>query len=138
MDGRNTFGCFVNSKIFHPKAPGLGQASVYAEYVPNHFLTIGSTSETGSFFLVIFTPIKTTYTYALQDTSIAKSYYVDKNASICTYEDYNVLQGEIIISRFDLEKRIVSGTFDFTTYNPACGDTIKVTDGRFDIGELTY
>lgn len=137
MEGKNTFGCLVNGKVWHPEAPALGQLPVYADHTTSNFLTIGSTSETASFYFIVPSPINLYYAYSLQDTSIARAYYVDKRTSICIYEDYHVLDGEIVHSKFDLQNNIVSGTFKFTTYNSACGDTIRITDGRFDIGELT-
>ncbi len=41
--------------------------------------------------------------------------------------------GKLIISRFDQSAKIVSGTFNCTIYQFGCGDTLKITDGRFDV-----
>ena len=41
-------------------------------------------------------------------------------------------RGTLSISKFDLSSQIVSGIFEFTLAKPNC-DTIKVTDGRFDV-----
>ena len=50
----------------------------------------------------------------------------------CRYEPENTLSGTLTITYFDEEEYIVSGTFEFTTATEGC-DTIRVTDGRFDI-----
>ncbi len=37
------------------------------------------------------------------------------------------------IIHFDMDKRIMSGTFEFRTISMECRDTVLITDGRFDI-----
>ena len=41
--------------------------------------------------------------------------------------------GNLSISRFDQISKIISGTFNCTIFQPLCGDTLKITDGRFDL-----
>lgn len=54
-----------------------------------------------------------------------------------TWEDtYAQYEGEWELLRRDTVNRIFSGTFEFTTYftsGNTCGDTVRVTHGRFDI-----
>ena len=40
--------------------------------------------------------------------------------------------GELIITKLDKNAGIISGTFNATLYKPGC-DTLKITDGRFDM-----
>ncbi len=51
------------------------------------------------------------------------------------YDHFNdssvVYYGLIHTTKFDLQKGIISGTFEFTLVKPGC-DTLKVTNGRFD------
>ena len=42
-------------------------------------------------------------------------------------------KGSILINRLDRTNGIISGTFECTLFNPSCGDTIKITKGRFDL-----
>ncbi len=63
---------------------------------------------------------------------------IERNKVLCTYEDYNVMTGTLTLTKFDSQKSILSGVFQFRTYNPACGDTIIIADGRFDIAEITW
>jgi hypothetical protein len=139
MEGKNTFGCLVNGKIWLPKTQRLGQPSAHADYTSGNFLSFGASNEDSELYFIIYNPISVNNKYFLTDTARARAFYgTGKDISHCVYEDYNVVNGFLVFKKFDIQNGIVSGTFEFTTYNPDCGDTIKVTDGRFDIGDLTY
>ena len=62
-------------------------------------------------------------------------FFISKN---CDYRIDNLIDGWIEISKYDINKSIVSATFEFTAYNSNCADTLKVTEGRFDIGEIIF
>ena len=34
---------------------------------------------------------------------------------------------------FNRSQRVIAGTFEATLFNPACGDNIRITKGRFDM-----
>lgn len=40
------------------------------------------------------------------------------------------------ITRFDLENRIISGTFEYDLFNRENGQKIKITEGRFDLSDV--
>ncbi len=60
------------------------------------------------------------------------------------FRDYNGINGcqkyelddtktnQVEITFLDQQKRIAAGKFEMTVYNQ-CGDTLKITDGRFDV-----
>jgi hypothetical protein len=48
------------------------------------------------------------------------------------YETNNAVTGQLIITKFDAIKQIVSGTFYFDAINDK-GDIMKITNGRFDM-----
>jgi hypothetical protein len=50
----------------------------------------------------------------------------------CDYEATRLVRGQITLTRFDEVARIASGRFACTLYKPGC-DTLRVTDGRFDV-----
>ncbi len=54
------------------------------------------------------------------------------DTSLDDYFTYARSSGELTITRFDEVNQIVSGTFSFNAVNEI-GDTVKVTDGRFDM-----
>lgn len=43
---------------------------------------------------------------------------------------------KVEITRFDLENRIISGTFEYDLYNKENGQKIKITEGRFDLSDV--
>ena len=49
------------------------------------------------------------------------------------YTTDSVVTGEMTITHFDQQKQIVSGTFSFDAVEITIGDTVHVTDGRFDM-----
>jgi hypothetical protein len=55
----------------------------------------------------------------------------------CIYDGFfdtlTYASGQLNISKFDKNNRIISGTFFATLFKPNCGDTIKITEGRFDM-----
>lgn len=53
-----------------------------------------------------------------------------------SYEEYTdnvTYKGEFTITKLDLEKQIIAGTFWFDVKDPKTGETRKVRDGRFDV-----
>ena len=52
--------------------------------------------------------------------------------STIVYND-NMITGQLTITHFDQQKQIVSGTFYFDAVETTKGDTVHVTDGRFDM-----
>lgn len=55
----------------------------------------------------------------------------------CSYDGFNdaliYKTGQLSLSKYDKVNRIISGTFKATFFKSGCGDTIKITNGRFDM-----
>ncbi len=68
---------------------------------------------------------------SLKKSSHVYAIYNDLNKN-CSYRTDTINNGKLTITHFDSAKRIVSGRFHFTVAKKGC-DTIKVTEGRFDI-----
>ncbi|MBY0477021.1 MAG: hypothetical protein K2Q24_05205 [Chitinophagaceae bacterium] len=138
--GAFTFGCLVNGKVWVPKGllfsnkltitydPGWrgGSLVITARRKDNlidQSIAISSDNlqSTGIYSLII------------KDTSLA---YFDDVITGCVYYSYRdlttPLNGSLTITKFDLNKNIISGTFFFKLAKPGC-DTITVSDGRFDL-----
>ena len=49
------------------------------------------------------------------------------------YATDSAVTGQVTITHFDQQKQIVSGTFYFDAVETTTGDTVHVTDGRFDM-----
>ena len=51
----------------------------------------------------------------------------------CFYSRNFANTGRIELVTFDGVRRIAAGRFAFTLSDPGCGDTLRVTNGRFDV-----
>jgi hypothetical protein len=66
--------------------------------------------------------------------TIAQGSYSDKDFCDRIHFDTAVFRsGSLKVAKFDMVNRIFAGTFSITLFNSACGDTIKITQGRFDM-----
>ncbi|MGN6196502.1 MAG: hypothetical protein ACTHOB_16300 [Ginsengibacter sp.] len=144
--GANTFGCLVNGKVFLPKGNSLtpklkcAYQFLNTDYSKGYFfqLSAGDLSNSNDITGVgIYTDSLaiTTGNYNLDDNKKGSAYglYIiinsQENENLYTQSS---LPGQLTITKFDEANQIVAGTFWFTTINTN-GDTIKVTDGRFDM-----
>jgi hypothetical protein len=64
--------------------------------------------------------------------SSARAFFENEKNDNCDYISENCFKGNIILSKIDRINYIVSGIFEFSTVVTGC-DTLKVTNGRFDI-----
>jgi hypothetical protein len=139
--GAMTFGCKVNGKVFVPK-DGRGKPGLFVQYV-----NLG-TGPGGGWFLNISainwmpsTPegvnINTdslivsegvTYSLKYRKKGFVGAFY--ENGPQYDAKDNS---GELKVKKFDNVNRIISGTFFFTGTDNSNGQTVSITDGRFDI-----
>ena len=135
--GANTFGCLLNGQVWIPK-DNYGQATFKLDVDP--------TFQNGAF------GVRAIRYYSGQNfqsvsfgsdsckTSGGYSFTVNRNRA--GYADYGIplvlssgdlgviCIGNFTITRYDVQNRIFSGTFEFTLSKGT--DTIKITQGRFD------
>ncbi|GAA0188647.1 hypothetical protein GCM10009122_47630 [Fulvivirga kasyanovii] len=107
-------------------------------YLTDDFLSILGSNDNSGIGLAIndSTGIEANKFYAFTNEPIYYgTYYKRENGARCDYDFPNIISGKMLITRLDDE--FISGTFEFTSYNSDCGDTIKVTEGRFHINEIT-
>ena len=150
--GENTFGCYINDDLFIPKGGIYYRAIDYPTYFnENGFLGIRVLNQK-DFDGWVRIHIVTDGIFDIGDYSINPNalntpppclerrvdtiisgdetyatipYYVDTTKS-------NLVK----ISRLDLTAGIVSGEFEFTATSAYYNDTIKVTQGRFDLNSV--
>lgn len=132
--GKNTFGCLVNGKAWVTKT-SIDAVAFYQEGTFSIGADISSPGQSIGLSIVELG----TYTFQegnfdLTNIPNAAAEFTSQNSIICFYEMENTLNGQLTLTRVDRSNLIVSGLFEFTTVVSEC-DTIKVTDGRFD---LTY
>jgi hypothetical protein len=144
--GANTFGCLVNGEVFLPKGPSLSPILQCAyqylntDYSKGYFFQLSASHKYNTndvSGIGIFTdslPIVQGI-YTLGDNKKGNVYALylryKETANINLYTKTN-LPGQLTITKFDELNQIVSGTFFFTVIDNS-GDTIKVSDGRFDM-----
>ncbi len=144
--GANTFGCLVDGKAWLPngRKPQNGgpNIQVYVDptlqggrfaitghqyNIPGSDVSIGCSNCTNSGF------------YDLNNNINGASYYKTILGSmpceLSSSDNGTYKSGFLNISKYDLTTGIFSGTFEFKLYNSQslCGDTIRITNGRFDV-----
>jgi hypothetical protein len=142
--GANTFGCLVDGKVFLPKGAPFGGPILQCAY---QYLDNGSSK--GFYF-----QLSASHRYSTQNIkSIAlgtenlklkegafvledafqdgKAFGLFSESGKGNYTQ-KYLPGLLTITKFDEINQIVSGTFWFSVV-VSPGDTIQITDGRFDM-----
>jgi hypothetical protein len=142
--GANTFGCLAQGIALTPKnGPSVpGGLDLQCSYSSN-YLSIRAAADPGNGWLTQITivtntmPVSEGGSYALQDIAAGKGFGIDDQSydngiSGMTYETRKPSTGVLAITKLDPVKHIVSGTFHFNAVDDFA-DTIKITDGRFDL-----
>ncbi len=141
QSGKNTFGCYVDGKIFWGgSVPSIVTPPLYAEYDKHSgILSIAAKGKIDNTFAGIMTlrvlnPITDT-TLAMESAIYDTS---ENNDSCVVYRTFN--NGEIYITKLDTINEIISGRFSFigTCLKGQENGTdstisVSVTEGRFDI-----
>lgn len=142
--GANTFGCLVDGKAWLPNGskPQTGgpNIQVYVDptfqggafYITGHQynnfqsqVTFGSGGCTGGGLFDIALP--------LQAVSYTRFLNTVNTCEFSSSNSGSFRRGFFNISRYDLTNGIFSGTFELTIKSQSCGDTIRITNGRFDV-----
>ena len=139
--GANTAGCLVNGKALVPGGQGLNTGSVlkaqyrYSGDNDSVFgLAIRNRTSGGSkmmFLQVRNQKLVEGGVYELNSFD-SKSFGSYNDLHMGGYVTSDEIRGELIISRIDMEKRIVSGTFWFDAVDDH-GELVEIRNGRFDV-----
>ncbi len=135
--GANVFACRINginqtakNSIYSIGAwmsPNDDTLNVFSRITGNYFqsFTLGSIVKSRAInqSYSFENPAQTSFYYATDSTCIGVSSRV--------VEIFKA-KGTIVYSKIDATNKIISGTFNCTLLVPGC-DSIRVTDGRFDI-----
>ncbi|MBZ9631725.1 hypothetical protein LB465_13125 [Salegentibacter sp. LM13S] len=134
--GEGTFGCLVNGKAFVEKN---NYFNCYYQFVDDGFyFSLSAEDENQIISQIIIGSVKSKIEegekYNLSENSEGNHY---GECSVNLNEHYDVTTksggfGFLEITKFDEEKRIVSGIFEFDIINPETGEIIKIREGRFD------
>jgi hypothetical protein len=142
--GANTFGCLVDGVAWLPNGSkpqnGGSNIQVYVDptFQGGRFSIIGHQYNNFQSKVSFGSANCTTGGYfdlSLPLNGIDYNRFLN-NVNTCEFSSFNsgsYRRGFFNISRYDLANGIFSGTFDFTIKSQACGDTIRITSGRFDV-----
>ena len=142
--GANTFGCLVNGKAWVPKKGGLFTDPLVegAFYRVDRQLNLwvqATNTDGSSIDLWVENPLKTggyslQYTTGIYPTVYSPRSYGLYYQSDGTYMTTTQHTGKVVITRTDTIRGVISGTFEFTGHSAKTGQTISITQGRFDVG----
>ncbi|WP_025761424.1 hypothetical protein [Dyadobacter tibetensis] len=160
QEGKNTFGCKVDGRIWEPKGSfstpafdlsydptwngGTMSIKAYRSFKENpdinivtkEFISIslGEVSKPGQYsFNTQDSLALGNYTMAVQDQT-----GITEITKVCYYDAAeDSRSGMLNITKLDMGRGIISGTFEFTLTkkNPIteCNPVLKITEGRFDL-----
>lgn len=127
--GANTFGCYVNGKLFVVKSR---LAATY--FKSSNSFSVGGYSADGSDIGIYVMNVEENTPIVISVASYAEF----KNRNRVCPQFYGRDNGEVILTRFDTINNIVSGRFHFQSQCAGVSDeiigdsTVFITNGRFD------
>ena len=130
--GSRLFTCNVNGEAFKSRNDDWKGKAMYSG-ITNDTLgvsgiyNVGDRSESVGFRIENFSGEGT---YILNTNKDNYGRYNLNDLSTFTNANY---RGEVTITHYFPEKRIVAGTFSFTTIDPATGKIFQITNGQFDM-----
>ena len=144
--GANTFGCLVNGDAYLPngRKPQNGGPNIVAYVDPTFqggaFYITGHKYNTPDSYISFGSGMFTVRgIYSLSNgfntSSYKKTNLGSLSCELSSNDNGTYKLGSFNITRYDRAGGIFSGTFEFTLFNAnsSCGDTIKITNGRFDV-----
>lgn len=140
MEGKNTLGFLLDGKVWVPyqENPGLFTPTLEAVLDRNTFRMVArqkrKNQQSYQSSSLIINNINIGK-FQIPPPPFSGYIFTDQNKEGygCNYFKCNPEDTEINIINFDREIRIVSGTFFYKNATNSCGDTIQITDGRFDV-----
>ncbi|WP_289023772.1 hypothetical protein [uncultured Salegentibacter sp.] len=138
--GEQTFGCLIDGEPFISDNFGRGRPSAFYQYIDGKYtFNIGAYKSSDSTLNVaiagrnieglqesIFRLIEE------EDENIFGKLIISKGGIQLNSSSLTENPGELIITNFDPDNFILSGTFEFTVLDEE-GNEIEITDGRFDV-----
>ena len=141
QEGKNTFGCLVDGKVFTPKKRFNSYNNLRANYstIDRGTFNISAPRSDGVngelvFFRSKGLMLSEGQTYKLGGDGIKgvifASYMKTVNFNSTSYNSKDDIFGEIIITK--LTSKIISGTFSFDAISSG-GEKVEIREGRFDL-----
>jgi hypothetical protein len=131
--GANIFACKVNGQnwISGKSSPDLGVS------ITSDTLAIKGTYHSigvETIYLLIKENLQQDVAYDVNiNNSITYTTTRLCNSGTINFYNYHSNEGQVKLSKLDRTNKIISGTFFFNIIRQNCGDTLRFTNGRFDI-----
>jgi hypothetical protein len=131
QEGKSTMGFLLNGQVWRNQGYNGGKNLTASYYQRALFISAFKTTNTLSqgMGMHIYRGFKGVGVYNLTTDSTDVTFSGSTN---CSYDNLDYTKGTLEITRFDTVNYIVSGRFSFTLAKLGC-DTVRITDGRFDI-----
>lgn len=147
QSGAGTFGCLVNGKAYII----TNAISTSGEWISPTRLSVGTSlylngdrsADFRSITMLLNGQLSTqpasvfsivpAANPAVAFTTGLNQFYTFSGSPTCVYSGQQVKTGKVELVRFDGAARIAAGRFAFTLYEPGGCDTLRVTNGRFDV-----
>jgi hypothetical protein len=144
QEGKRTFGCLVDGKAWTPKAGIIPPAiSVsYDEISGSMFLqarrNLGNDQRQyfsihGIFKSPEIVNLPIGYSNWSDTSSVCSVIHLLDPLTGMGLKKYSNTNGTLIITKVDRATGIIAGTFEYDAYSPECNDTVRITEGRFDV-----
>ncbi len=132
QEGNSTFGCLVNGKAWVVRTT-TDAGGFYQSGVLQISAGIDEAERKQGITLAVLGGITEGLSYYPANNPKCEAVFSwRKSTGTCAYDGSKTLEGQLTITKLDQTNLIISGLFEFTTVVSGC-DTIKVTDGRFDL-----
>lgn len=132
--GARTFGCLVDGKVF---GHNDGVINCFYQLIEGGYY-FGISAEgniTPKYIHILGNQVSIvqgeSYPLSTEDDGNFFALAAFEEANDAGYTD-EIYQGELTITKFDLQTNIISGTFWFDIPHPITGDTVEIREGRFD------
>ncbi len=140
MTGANTFGCLVNGEVWRPyiENGNFWDSPIYAKHdrgwVGCDQLFVSGTRDLSTNEIIFQSMSVNVWCPKLGDNEISfsKGRFRDQEGCGRYYLD-TLSPHTLIVTKLDIVNNIASGTFEFTAINDGCQDTLRITEGRFDV-----
>lgn len=151
--GANTFGCKVNGKVWLPNKRPNGTLPQIEGGIVTRYDSIGpeknwydllifAYKEDNSGFQLFLRRINNTGSFQLymtqsiwpgcEDCTNSYGYFYREGKR---YSTLTLPENKVELLRYDTINKIFSGTFSFLAKNRQGDDTVRITEGRFDINQ---
>jgi hypothetical protein len=129
--GAQTFGCLVDGNAWVVQGD-VGITAVYQEGILNIIAREENKDVDRLISMTVLHDNLEPRTYEITIFPVGRV-ILQEFLKDCLYEPTSEMRGTLTVTHFDSAESIIAGTFEFEAYSFDCSETVKVSDGRFDL-----